>query len=115
MKQLYKRPISVLLLSLFVFPGTGQFVNKHIVKGILVLLGTVIPFVWLMVYLILFFQKNFSAIFDTISGTGGNIAIPTISIPVVIILVVVFLSFYFYGIIDSYLVAVRLWEENKNK
>jgi TM2 domain-containing membrane protein YozV len=104
-EKIYKNPISVLLLSAFVLPGMGQFVNGQILKGILVLIGTLAPLIMLVVHIILFFTKNFDIIWDSINNGGETAVIPAISIPLVIGLFLTFLFFYFYGMIDAYIVA----------
>ena len=42
-EKIYKKPLSVLLMSAFILPGMGQFVNGQIFKGIVVLIGTFGP------------------------------------------------------------------------
>lgn len=113
--KFYKRPASVLLMSAFVLPGSGQFINGQIFKGVLVLLGSIVPFILILVHVFYFLYKNLSIVMDSMSSTGNVTEVPpVISIPFVIGLVLCFLFFYFYGLIDAYIVASRKWREEKN-
>jgi len=102
----YKKPMGILFLSAFVLPGLGQFVNRQILKGIMVLMGTLLPFISLISYVVYFYVKNLTTLFDTIADTTATeFSFASISIPLVIALFLTSLLFYFYGAIDAYVVA----------
>ena len=96
-------------MSAFVLPGLGQFVNKHILKGILVFLGTIAPFISLIVYVVYFYVTNLNNLMNSVSDNSvTELPFASISIPLVIALFLTSLFFYFYGAIDAYLVAAKL-------
>lgn len=103
-----------MLMSAFILPGLGQFVNKQILKGIIVMVGSIGTLLWLIIHVFSYLAKTFSLIFDTMSdgGSPADLA-PSICIPLVIGLLLAFMFFYFYGLVDSYIVARRNWN-NRN-
>ena len=111
-EKIYKKPLSVLLMSAFILPGMGQFVNGQIFKGIVVLIGTFAPLLALVTHIILFFTRNFDMIWDSFNNASEPVNAPSISIPLVSGLVVAFLFFYFYGMIDAYVVAHKKIQNN---
>jgi TM2 domain-containing membrane protein YozV len=111
-EKIYKKPVSVLLMSAFILPGTGQFVNGQPVKGTIVMIGTVGSLIALVTHLILFFSKNFDMIWSSFNNTPEPAVAPSISIPLVIGLVMAFLFFYLYGMIDAYIVAQKKMQKD---
>ena len=114
-EKFYKKPVTVLLMSAFILPGMGQFVNGQIFKGIIFLIGTFGPLIALVTHIILFFTRNFDMIWDSFNNATEPAALPSISIPLVIGLVAAFLFFYLYGMIDAYIVAHKKMQKNNQE
>ncbi|MEQ8187818.1 MAG: hypothetical protein ABRQ39_07565 [Candidatus Eremiobacterota bacterium] len=111
-EKIYKKPVSVLLMSAFILPGMGQFVNGQMFKGVIFLMGTFGPLIALVTHIILFFTRNFNMIWDSFNDVPATVTPPSISIPLVIGLVIAFLFFYLYGMIDAYIVAHKKMQKN---
>ncbi len=114
-EKFYKKPLSVLLMSAFILPGMGQFVNGQIFKGIIFLVGTFGPLIALVTHIILFFTRNFDMIWDSFNNASEPLTAPSISIRLVIGLLIAFLFFYFYGMIDAYIVAHKKIQKNNQQ
>lgn len=67
--------IKAALLSGLVFPGLGQVVLKHYMRGIAFILGTLVP----MILVVMRLTKQATLVLDRLAAQGGTIDIGTVS------------------------------------
>ena len=92
------------LISGFIYPGAGQLLNGHYVKGWIVIALTTLDFVFLVFYIL----KGFKTIITNISAPFGSMwEFIAASLNVYgkqeLMLLVVLFGLWIYAIIDAYI------------
>lgn len=103
------------LLSAFVFPGAGHFVLKRRGMGMLLTLGSIIPTLYLVYFLILSTQRLFTLLQKQLLPPDFGVMLGYVlgqpfgnGTPYIMHTILALLVFWVVGIVDSYRIGKQI-------